>query len=229
MIQFQTKNSKTIDLNISYDNNIIEQVNNHKFLGISLDKDLNWKTHIEIICDRINRCVYILKRLRNTVSTKAAITAYHVYVSSVLSYGLILWGESTDHKKAFIAQKKCIRALYGLGQRDSCRDIFSKLRILTLTCMYIREVCLLAKNHPEYFKRKGDVNTYITTRHKNKLYFPTCRINMAKNSVIFRTIAIYNKIPDNFKSLPINLFKNRLTNWLMRKQFYNIDEFMNDV
>ncbi|KOB74159.1 Oxysterol binding protein [Operophtera brumata] len=86
----------------------VGQVETAKFLGIWLDQHCNWKAHITQVCDRLDKFVYAIKRLRLRVSIDAALTAYHGYVSAVLAYGLVLWGNSVDVDKAFIIQKKCV-------------------------------------------------------------------------------------------------------------------------
>ena len=43
-IQFVTKNSSSIDFNITYGNYKIANVYNTKFLGLTLDNTLSWRT-----------------------------------------------------------------------------------------------------------------------------------------------------------------------------------------
>jgi hypothetical protein len=45
-MQFITKNSPPIDLDISYTNNLISEVHDTKFLGIYVDNTLSWKYHV---------------------------------------------------------------------------------------------------------------------------------------------------------------------------------------
>jgi len=40
---------------------------------------------------------------------------YYAFFHSVISYGLIFWGNSTDSKCAFKLQKRAIRIIMGLG------------------------------------------------------------------------------------------------------------------
>lgn len=115
MIQFRTVQRKPLALNIKYRNCTIEEVSTTKFLGIMLDQNCDWKAHIEYVCDKLDKFVYAIKRLRATVSTEAALSAYHGYVSSVLSYGLLLWGNSVEIGKVFKVQKKmCTCNLWSL-------------------------------------------------------------------------------------------------------------------
>ncbi|CAK1595268.1 unnamed protein product [Parnassius mnemosyne] len=227
MIQFQTSKRQPLNINVKYKDTIIEQVVSTKFLGIMLDQNCNWKTHVDYICDKLDRFVYAIKRLRVTVSTEAALCAYHGYVSSVLSYGILLWGNSVDIKKVFRVQKKCVRAIYGAWCTDSCKPLFKKYNILTLPCLYIKEVCLFVKQHPEHFEKHIDVSKRnVAPRNKHKLYLPQCRLELHKRNSYVNAIKVYNKLPNSFKELPLTMFKKKLTQWLKEKCFYDFKEFI---
>jgi hypothetical protein len=66
---------------------------------------------------------------------------YFAYFHSVLSYGLIFWGNSTDSNKVFYIQKKIIRIMAGVKSSLSCRK-FQKFNILPLASEFI--LCLLS-------------------------------------------------------------------------------------
>jgi hypothetical protein len=45
-LQFLTKNRHELDIHVSYENKQILNIYNFKFLGLSMDTSLSWKTHI---------------------------------------------------------------------------------------------------------------------------------------------------------------------------------------
>ena len=53
VIQFVTKNSSSIDFNITHRNKKIANVYNTKFLGLTLDNTLSWRTHIDTILPKL--------------------------------------------------------------------------------------------------------------------------------------------------------------------------------
>ena len=59
---------------------------------------------------------------------------YFSYVHSVLSYGIIFWGNIFYSNCIFNIQK---RVCMGSGRRVSCRDLFRQLNILSLQSQYI--------------------------------------------------------------------------------------------
>jgi hypothetical protein len=42
---------------------------------------------------------------------------YFAYFHSIMSYGIVFWGNSTDGKKVFIIQKKIIRIMVSVKRR----------------------------------------------------------------------------------------------------------------
>jgi hypothetical protein len=48
-MQFVIKNSSLFDFNITHGNKKVANICNTKFLGLTLDKTLSWKTHIDTI------------------------------------------------------------------------------------------------------------------------------------------------------------------------------------
>lgn len=225
LIQFFNINGKSQNICITYNGEPITECNSVKFLGIDIDSMLTWKDHISNLCKKINRFSYALYRLTKLANQNTALTAYHAYVSSILRYGLLLWGNSVDVGHAFLIQKKCIRAMCGVGPLESCKPLFKKLKILTLTSMYIYEICVFTKNNLDMFSKKGNICNF-RTRYPNRLVAPQCSTTSKQRNSFVMCTKIYNKLPDHFKELPLNLFKKSLFNHLCQKCFYNINEFM---
>lgn len=226
-IQFTSYNSNSVSLKINYGGDTVNEENVIKFLGIMIDKHLNWKAQIDYICGRLNRFVFALKKVRETVGIESALMAYHGYVSSVLSYGLILWGNSVDVDRIFKIQKKCIRVLCNARISDSCVPLFRKLNILPLPCLYIRDVCVFVNSHPEYFKKRKEVIQRRTRAHiMSLLCKPPCRKDMYKRNVFNMSIVIFNHLPQNLRTLSGNMFKSKLTKWLMEKGFYSVKDYL---
>ena len=65
MILHQSKNSfwKNIDLNVKIDKRDIKKTNSYKYLGINLDRNLNWSEHVETIKTKLQKhLVYYIKQ-----------------------------------------------------------------------------------------------------------------------------------------------------------------------
>jgi hypothetical protein len=135
VIKCITKNSPQYPLNIGYNDKYIEEGVNTKFLGLQIDNNLNWKSH-QLIPQLSGTCfaVRFMSHVSNTDTIKSV---YFVYFRSLMKYGIIIWGNSSDSKKVFSLQKKIVRIMTGVKPHDSCRDLFKRLQILTFPCVYI--------------------------------------------------------------------------------------------
>lgn len=225
-MNFSIKNEKSHNLNINYSmGQTINEANEVKFLGLNLDKSLNWKPHIDKVNIGINRFVYVLNRLRRTAATETVLAAYHGYVSSLLKYGLPIFGNSVDINKAFITQKKCVRAICGVAPWISCRPLFKRLNIMPLACMYIAEVCKFVKGNMHLFSMAKDVYPR-NTRNAHRLVLPrkASTVFLQRNCYAM-SIRIYNDLPDFIKELPMTKFNVQLRKWLQFHNFYSITEY----
>ena len=87
-------------------------------------------------------CNLCFKKTREVCGIDSARLVYFAYFHSIMSYGVLFWGRGADWSRVFILQKRAIRTIKGMQPRESCRDTFRELGILTLPCVYILE-CLL--------------------------------------------------------------------------------------
>ena len=61
-------------------------VESMKFLGVIINKKLNWKTHAAYICKKACQRLHILRRLKRLVSKKELHEIYTSFIRSVLEY-----------------------------------------------------------------------------------------------------------------------------------------------
>lgn len=231
VMQFHPYQKRPLNIACSYNNVDLECINTSKLLGLNIDSHLNWKSHIEVISGKLSSFTYALNELKKTTDLKSATNAYYAYAHSWLRYGILLWGNSTQADTLFIIKKKCIRILTNTDRMTSCRQHFKKLNILTLTCLYILEVCLFVKKRPELFPLTKDHHTRDRNlRNKNRLAMPTSSLTLFHSGPYVMAIKVYNKIPRILKHMTnFNLFRNNLTRYLNQKCYYNLREFFEDI
>lgn len=215
------------NMSIHYDSQRIAQVKTSKFLGLIIDDKLDWKTHMEELTKRISKSAFALYKLTSVMSVDALVTAYHGLVGSVLRYGVIFWGNSTNREIIFKAQKKCIRTMFGLRVIDTCKPLFIKFKILTLPSLYIFEVAVFVKTNPNLFKKMSDLNNR-SRRDDSSLCVRRSHTALMYKSVFCMAPVIFNHIPRPIKELNVSLFKKRLKYLLVNKAYYSISEFLTD-
>lgn len=216
------------NLNIIYKDIRIKQFTETKFLGILIDQDINWKSHIDNLNKRVNKFVYALKHVRKITNISTALVSYHAYVESILRYGLLVWGNSTDFSRVFIAQKKCIRALGGIPPDESCKPLFKKFGLLPLPSLYILEVCMFVKKHYNLFKKACEINTRARRDPERLVLEFVPKSTKYNRNCVAMCIKVYNKVPKYLKSLNTSRFSVKLREWLRAKNYYSVDEFLSD-
>ena len=67
-------------VSINLNGNALSTVNEHRHLGLILSSDLRWSAHIDKILSKAGRLLYTIIRLRRTLSRKALILYYSLYI-----------------------------------------------------------------------------------------------------------------------------------------------------
>ena len=80
---FTNKKSRTANLKISIDNQIIDEVCQTKFLGVIIDSKLTWKNHIFYICGKISRGIGMLIKARNYLNKAGLLSLYYSFTWSL--------------------------------------------------------------------------------------------------------------------------------------------------
>ena len=95
--------------------NEVEEVSETKFLGVTIDNQLSWVAHLKNLTKKLKCCSGQLNRISNLIPEELHKSIYHTLFESHLSYGITVWGgvSSVKLRPLFIAQKQCIRILFG--------------------------------------------------------------------------------------------------------------------
>jgi hypothetical protein len=116
---------------------LIMSTNYTKFLGLTIEYTLTWERHIEEINKKLRSACYMIRNIKPIMSIITLKNVYYSYFHSVMTYGLIYWGNLSHADKIFKMQKRVIRLMKGCGYTESCGDIFKEMNILPLKSQYI--------------------------------------------------------------------------------------------
>jgi hypothetical protein len=75
-------------------------------LGLIIDDNLSWKTHIDYLLFKLNSAFFATRTVKSVMSQDALRMIYFSYVHSIMTYGIILWGNSPHSIKTFRIKKK---------------------------------------------------------------------------------------------------------------------------
>ena len=96
MIIFHTPHRKVTYPRIKINNSSVEVVDEFKFLGIFIDKQLKWSTHTEFIAKTISKYTGVINRLKHTLPLRILFTLYNTLILPHLHYGLLFRGHHSD-------------------------------------------------------------------------------------------------------------------------------------
>lgn len=218
----RAKSEQILDLNVC--NTELQTVYSTKFLGVFVDCELNWKTHVAYVTTKCSKYLYLIRQLSTITDPGVTLTAYYGLIYPQLKYGVLLWGNSTNSIDVFIVQKAVIRAIFGLSRTESCFDYFKTKGLLTLPCIYIFEAALFVKKNPTLFETVRNCHT-LNTRQISNLHQPFSSKTFILKNCYHMSIRIYNNIPNELKLLPIPRFKFMFKQFLVSKAFYDIESF----
>jgi hypothetical protein len=190
---------------------IITNINSTTFLGLIIDSKLSWKDHITGLTSKLNKACYAIRPIKPFMSLDVMKMIYYSYVHSVISYGVIFWGNSHLSDSIFKLQKRIIRVTTISGRRDSCRDLLKKLQILPLLSQYIFSLLVFVNKNRSCFISNCEVHD-INTCHNHNLHLPSTNLSLVQKEVLFSGSKIYNHLPLNIKmpSKDAKCFKSTL-------------------
>jgi len=187
-----SKTNYAVNMNLNYKTNRIDNVYYTNFLGLT-DNTLSWKPHIDQLISKLNSACYVIRSLKSLIPLKT-LMIYFSSVHSSISYGIIFWGNSTYSNTIFKLQKRIIRIMMNVGNRESCRELFKKLNILPLHSQDILSLLLFVVKNINMFKSNLVVHS-INTRHCSDLYLPSAHLTKVQKGVYHSGIKVFNCLP----------------------------------
>ena len=115
-MDFTTKNNSFSTFDIIYKDKKLTTVDSIKFLDLILDNSLSWKKHIEGIVPKLSAATFAMRVVQPFLSLDSLKLIYHSYFHSILTYGIIFWGNTPHSNVIFRMQKKIIRIMVGVKE-----------------------------------------------------------------------------------------------------------------
>lgn len=196
-----------------------------KFLGSILDSNLSFKDEIDQICHKLSSSMFAILNLKKELPRKELITCYYSLVYSIISYNIIIWGQSVEVNRVFILQKRVLRIIFDLGYIESCRQCFRENSILTLTSIYVYKLSSYIFKMRSSLKHHENIHNY-PTRYKNNIYIDKFNTSKYKVSPLCAGSYVFNKLPKEITTENnYTKFRKSLKSFLQKNCFYSIQEF----
>ena len=129
---------------------ILTKVSTVKFLGVTLDKNLTFKCHVNKVTSKIFKSAGVMRRFHRLLPANVMVKLYYFLVHSHMTYALLAWGKSgrTSAAKIDSVHGRVYKLLADYNQK-----------ILTFHSIYVYFASLKAfktntLNFYQYFKDK---------------------------------------------------------------------------
>ena len=171
----RNKNITQLIPEISINDHTISRVTKFNFLGIVIDENLNWNSHLDKICFKISRAIGTLHRLKCTLPSHILKILYNSLILPHCTYGILSWGSNVD--KVLKLQKKAVRIITKSAYNSHSDPLFKTLGLLKIHDIYKCNVLKYFYQHCHYqlrfflqnidFKPRSDIHEYNTRQKKN--------------------------------------------------------------
>ena len=167
----------------------ITQKASTKFLGVTIDQNLNWIEHNKLITQKVAKNLNIIRHIMKFINKKAILNLYYSLIHPYLTYCNIIWSFNYKYKISpiQILQNKAIRLASNPFQYTSTINIFKNLNILNLSEIHKQQTAIFMYKYSnnllphifyncDFFSTVSNRNTYHV-RTCNQFSIPFARTN----------------------------------------------------
>ena len=214
---------KQVTISLTVGNMELNKVSACKYLGITLDEELKWINHIDIVYSKLIRFVGIFYKLRNKLPSSVLKTIYYSFVHPHILYGIELYANThiTYLEKLIKLNNKILRILQCKPPLTPIAELYlaydtlpltelHKMQLLILAHKYLFYKSTLPEAYNEYFTANTSIHSY-NTRGKDDIHLTSCKSSYGLRCIRNKAASLWNALPTDLKSdMSINMFKKRL-------------------
>jgi hypothetical protein len=195
----QKHQREPLTIKLSIGSTCVEQVDSHKVLGVTVDDEMRWHTHINNVCKTVSRNIYLLKKLSYYVDSDIQKLFFYAHCLSHINYASNIWCNAGDiHIKKLNSLHRRAAKIIAPFPFLTTDDKLKCAHILSLNNQFDFNIAVLV------FKAKQG----LTPNHIQSLLLPTngrygsdhfllprTRIDLYKSSFAFSGAKVWNSLP----------------------------------
>ena len=176
LIIFKSRNNTiTKYLNFHISSQKFQPTSQVKYLGVTLQDNLQWATHLVNLKKKPSHSIGLLSKIRHYVPKHLLQTLYYSLFNSNLIYACKIWGQKQTNqlfKRLLILQEKAITLINFLPQTSPSNNLFKENEILKISDYINYKYTLFVRNS----LRKENLqifNNMFTPDHTHNNYATT--------------------------------------------------------
>jgi hypothetical protein len=196
---------------VSVNGTELEIVKSVKYLGMHIDQNISWKSHISDLGTKLRPKLGALSRLSHTLPSYYLNTIYNTTIQPHIDYGLPIWGHTFtsyidsiqryQNRAARIVTKQFNYDTSVSGLHKQLRWLNIPQRAQYLSNLFVHKICY--GQSPSYLHKMITPRSTISqreTRQSQDLLVPLPHTEMFKRSLTYQAPYLWNKLPQNIRN-----------------------------
>lgn len=169
-----------------------------RYLGILLDDHMSFQQHIESLCGRVRKLMYVFKHLRHVADPNVMKMVYYALCQSILEYCISAWGGASKSHLIHLerAQRAVLKVCTFQAYRFPTKRLYEYCEVLTVRQIFILKILLKQHTNKSHTER-SPLNLLAQVRTNRKHRIPlrsTCTTSFGHRFYFFLGRFLYNKI-----------------------------------
>ena len=224
----QRRKHTNLDIIIKTESEDIKPINSEKLLGVKIQDNLKWKSHVLNLLKQLNTRLYAIRKIGVAASFKNRLMlANGILFMSKLIFQIVLWGGTEDYllNALQVVQNKAARLV-------TKKDLSTPSSEVLLQCGWLNVRQLVAyhsiiqvyktaqSGFPAYVSNRLDTDFPYNTRFSESESIrigkdSCCKLEVTSKSFMYRGVKLYNQVPSEIKKVEkVDTFKVKLKEWL---------------
>lgn len=218
-------NTQGLKLEIRIGNEIIEEAEKVKYLGIIIDNKLKFNYHIDFICGKIAKKLGVLARTGKFLSIWSKKVIYNTIILPHFMYGgtILHLANQTELNRLQKLQNRGMRIILNRNRYTRITEMLEQLQWFNVRQLLEYQVLIFIKKIelnlvPDYFKnilvKNKDIHRH-GTRNEENYYLNRKNKSIAQKGILFSGVKSYNSLNKDIKDCnTIRTYKVKLRSYL---------------
>jgi len=196
-------------LSVNFSGTNVECVSSHKVLGVVVNENLCWKEHCHVICTKVQKSLFLLRKLKNVLPKSAKLQFYNSFILPHLDYCSTIWfNDHTDVTKPLnILQKRAMRLILNLPFDTPSSQLYKALNWMSIDYRCKFNICtsVFKSIHnltPAYLSFFHFNSNRTRAAARGDLIIPHARKDIFKNTFRVLGAKLFNQLPSSVRDSP---------------------------
>lgn len=223
------KKVKEENIKIKLRSKELDVVTEIKYLGIIIDRNLNFSKHVDYISKKVGAKLGVMRRIGRDISAYTRCIVYKAMIAPMFDYcGSILIGVSkTNIQYLQKLQNQGMRIILRCNKRVKIVDMLEALRFMSIKERMEYNVCIMGYKIikgmcPKYLQNKIEVVQHVKgagTRQVGNIYIDRCKTSEEQKMLLYEGLKMYNALPTEVKmEEKIRNFRQKLARYIVIRE-----------